>query len=118
METIKSGAIARAFRKGDQPTIKVIKKAAEYIGIGIASTVNFLNPETIILGGGLIEALVDRIRYFAEDYAMEHAMSRVEITYAQLGDNAGILGATVLARQRLDKSHDQWKHADGIDMLI
>jgi len=122
METIKSGAIARAFRKGDRPTIKAIKKAAEYIGIGIASTVNFLNPETVILGGGLIEALgedlVDRIRYFAEDYAMEHAMSGVEITSAQLGDNAGILGAAVLARQRLGQSHDQWRHADGIDTLI
>ena len=34
---------------------------------------------------------------------MEHAMSGVEITCAQLGDNAGIIGATVLARQQLDK---------------
>jgi len=83
---------------------------------------NFLNPETVRPGGGLIEALdkdlVDRVHYFAEDYAMGHAMSGVDITCAQPGDNDGIIGAAVLARQRLDESHDRLKHAGGIDTLI
>jgi len=107
LDTIKSGSIARAFRKGDKPTIKVIKKATKYIGISIASTVNFLNPETIILGGGLIEALgeevIKRIHHFAKKYAIQHAMSGVEITTAQLGDDAGIIGAAVLAQQKVDE---------------
>ncbi len=107
LDTIKSGSIAKAFRQGDKPTVKVIKKATKYIGISIASTVNFLNPETIILGGGLIEALgeevIKRIRHFAKKYAIQHAMSGVEITTAQLGDDAGIIGAAVLAQQKVDE---------------
>ena len=107
LDTIKSGSIAKAFRQKDKVTVKVIKRATKYIGIGIASTVNFLNPEMIILGGGLIEALgnktMDRIRHFATKYAIQHAMSGVEITTTQLGDDAGVIGAAVLAKQRSNK---------------
>ena len=75
----------------------------KYLGIGIASVVNFLNPEMIILGGGVVEALddkfLDRIRKFAVAYALPNTMDGVEIATARLGDDAGVIGASVLARQ-------------------
>ena len=49
---IRSGVLAKAIRANDKLTLKVIKKATKYLGIGIGSIVNFLNPEMIVLGGG------------------------------------------------------------------
>lgn len=102
--TIRSGALAKAIRLNDKLTLKIIKKATKYLGIGIGSIVNFLNPEVIILGGGVVEALddtfLDDIRAAAEKYALPNTLNGVQIVPAKLGDNSGILGAAALARQR------------------
>ena len=101
---IRSGVLAKAIRLNDKLTLKVFKKVTKYLGIGIGSIVNFLNPEMIILGGGVVEALddtfLDDIRAAAEKYALPNTLSGVQIVPAKLGDNAGILGAAALARQR------------------
>ena len=103
---IRSGVLAKAIRANDKLTLKVIKKATKYLGIGIGSIVNFLNPEMIVLGGGVVEALddtfLDSIRKASEKYALPNTLSGVQIVRAKLGDNAGILGAAALARQRLE----------------
>ena len=52
LDNIRSKTLAKAVASGDKVTIKVIRRTAKYLGIGIASVVNFLNPEMIILGGG------------------------------------------------------------------
>jgi glucokinase len=65
--------------------------------------VNILNPEVMVLGGGVIEALADEMMSVivetAKDYAMPGAMKGVEIVASKLGDNAGITGGAVLARR-------------------
>lgn len=104
LKLIRSGALAKALRSNDKLTVKVFKKATKYLGIGIASIVNFLNPEMIVLGGGVVEALddsfLDAIADVVEAYALPNTLSGVQIVKAQLGDDAGILGASALARQR------------------
>lgn len=104
LKLIRSGALAKALRSNDKLTVKVFKKATKYLGIGIASIVNFLNPEMIVLGGGVVEALddsfLDAITDVVEAYALPNTLSGVQIVKAQLGDDAGILGAAALARQR------------------
>lgn len=104
LKTVRSGVLAKAIRLNDKLTLKVIKKATKYLGIGIGSIVNFLNPEMIILGGGVVEALDDTflndIRAAAEKYALPNTLNGVQIVPAKLGDNSGILGAAALARQR------------------
>ena len=101
---IRSGVLAKAMRANDKLTLKVIKKTTKYLGIGIGSIVNFLNPEMIVLGGGVVEALddtfLDSIRAAAKKYALPNTLGGVQIVQAELGDNAGILGAAALARQR------------------
>ena len=71
---IRSGVLAKAIRLNDKVTLKIIKKVTKYLGIGIGSIVNFLNPEMIVLGGGVVEALddtfLDNIRSAAEKYAL------------------------------------------------
>ena len=105
LDSIRSGTLAKAVAAGDKVTIKVMRRTAKYLGIGVASVVNFLNPEMIILGGGVVEALddkfIERIRKFAVAYALPNTMDGVEIATAKLGDDAGVIGASVLARQHL-----------------
>ena len=104
LSIIRSGVLAKAIRANDKLTLKVFKKVTKYLGVGIGSIVNFLNPEMIVLGGGVVEALddtfIDNIRTYAEKYALPNTLSGVQIVRAELGDNSGILGAAALARQR------------------
>ena len=106
LKQIRSGALAKAVRRGDKLVIKVMRRATKYLGISVASIVHLLNPEMVILGGGVVEAIgddfVDDIRRVAMKYALPNTMKGVQIVRAELGDNAGIIGASVLARQNID----------------
>lgn len=100
---LRSGDLRKAIRRGDKFVDRIIESAAEYIGIATANLVNILNPEVVVLGGGVIEALADEMMSViietATDYAMPGALKGVEIIASKLGDNAGITGAAVLARR-------------------
>ena len=54
---IRSGILARAISRQDALVTETIIEAANYLGLGLASAVNLLNPSRIILGGGVIEAV-------------------------------------------------------------
>jgi len=103
LEDLRSGDLRKAIRRGDKFVDRVVEGAAEYIGIATANLVNILNPEVVVLGGGVLEALSDEmmgvIVETATDYAMPGAMKGVEIIASKLGDNAGITGGAVLARR-------------------
>jgi glucokinase len=100
---LRSGDLRKAIRRGDKFVDRVIEGAAEYIGIATANLINILNPEVMVLGGGVIEALSDEMMSViietAKDYAMPGTLKGVEIIASKLGDNAGITGAAVLARR-------------------
>ena len=103
LEDLRSGDLRKAIRRGDKFVDRVIDGAAEYIGIATANLVNILNPEVVVLGGGVMEALADEMMSVivetATDYAMPGAMRGVEILASKLGDSAGITGGAVLARR-------------------
>ncbi len=105
LDLIRSGTLAKALRSKDKLTVKVFKQTTKYLGVGIGSIVNFLNPDMIVLGGGVVEALddkfIDNIRKAAKKYALPDTLKGVQIVRAELGDDAGVLGAAALARQRL-----------------
>ena len=107
LKDLRSGDIRKAIRRGDKFVDKVVEEAAEYIGIATANLINIFNPEVVVLGGGVIEALQDEmmgvIVETAKDYAMPGTMKGVEIIASRLGDNAGITGAAVLARKEAGK---------------
>ena len=65
----------------------------------MTSVINLLNPEKVIIGGGVAEAgdlLLDPIRKTIKERAMVVAGSAVEIVPAQLGNSAGVIGASML----------------------
>ena len=82
-----------------------MQEAAKHTGIAVANLVNILSPQTVVLGGGVMDALEDdlmpTILETARDYAMPGTLKDVEIIASKLGDDAGITGAAVLVRQRL-----------------
>ena len=101
-----SSVIQAALKKKDKTMREVMARAESYLGILVANVVNFLDPERVVIGGGVAERLgedfVEPIRQTAYKYFLRHRdRHRVKILPGRLGDNAGALGAVVLARQRL-----------------
>ncbi len=105
LEDLRSGDLRKALKKGDKLVERVIEEAAQYTGIAVANLLNVLNPEVVILGGGLIQQLADDMMSIivetAKDYAMPGTVRGIDIVASELGDEAGITGAAVLVRNSL-----------------
>jgi len=103
LEDLRSGDLRKAIRRGDKFVDHVVEEAAEYTGIAVANIINLLNPEVVVLGGGVIEALQDEMMSIIVETAMEYSMSGttkgIEILASKLGDDAGITGGAVLAKR-------------------
>jgi glucokinase len=107
-ERMTSSIIQRALKRNDPVMRKVMKRAQYFLGMAVASVVNVLDPECVVIGGGIAERLgeyfVAPIRGTAyKHFLRRHDAERVKIVSGMLGDNAGPLGAVVLARKRLQK---------------
>jgi len=99
---IRSGTLASAISHNDALVIECVTEAADYLGYGLASVMNFYNPECIILGGGVIEAidlLFERALHRARITALSNAARDTKIMRAKLGDFSGVVGAACLGAQ-------------------
>ncbi|HTY13313.1 MAG TPA: ROK family protein [Candidatus Omnitrophota bacterium] len=86
-------------QQGDKKALKVIEETAKYLGIGIANLVNILNPELVVVGGGLSnmgELLLKPTRKEFNKHALALPKRSVKIVRAKLGARAGLLGAIAL----------------------
>jgi glucokinase len=101
---LKSRDLAAAVAAGDPVANKEVNRAAYYLGLSLGSLINLLGPEIVIVGGGVTEALgepwIELVRTSARGQALTDPKGQVLIERAALGDNAGILGAALLARER------------------
>lgn len=91
--------VAKAAEEGDPVAKRIFEIVGEYIGIGLTSVINLLNPERVIIGGGVAESgelLLAPIRKTIKERAMVVAGNAVEIVPAQLGNSAGVIGASML----------------------
>lgn len=109
-DRMTSSIIQRALKKQDPVMQKVMSRAQNYLGILVANVVNLVDPECIVIGGGIAERLgesfVKPIRETAYQYFLRrHDARRVKILPGTLGDNAGALGAVVLAREWVAGAH-------------
>lgn len=103
LNDLRSGDLRKAIKRGDKFVERIIEEAAEYTGIAVANVINLINPEVVVLGGGVIDALEDEMMAIlvetAHDYALPGTDKGIEIIASKLGDDAGITGAAVLARK-------------------
>lgn len=91
--------VCEAAKAGDPVAKRIFTIMGEYIGIGMASVVNLLNPEKIIVGGGVADAgeiLMTPLKETLKKRAMKIAGEAVEVVPAQLGNTAGVIGASLL----------------------
>ena len=96
VEAISLKTIIRAAQGGDQLAKDLVEHAAMQLGIRIAYLVNLLNPEVVVIGGGIERAgslLLEPVWRSVKKYAYEEPASLVDILPAQLGDNSVALGA-------------------------
>jgi glucokinase len=99
---IRSGLLAQAIEQGDELVTEVVTEAADYLGYGLASIMNFYNPQRIVLGGGVIEAidlLFEHAVHRARTAALAAPAKKTEIVRARLGDFSGAVGAACLGAE-------------------
>lgn len=97
---ITTELVVRSALAGDELAKRVLDEAASYLGMGVANIISILNPQVVVLGGGLMNAgeyLLDRIRHETQLWVQPIAAKQCRIELTCLGDNAGVLGAARLA---------------------
>jgi glucokinase len=82
-------------KKGDKIAKGVIDEAIEHIAYGIINAASLINPEVIILGGGVLKS-ADYILPKLQEIVNQYLPSSVELKISQLGEKAGVLGAVSL----------------------
>lgn len=98
-EELSPYVIAQAAIQGDVVARQIFRKIGEIIGVGLSSVVNLLNPEKIIIGGGVADAgdiLFAPIKETVQKRTMPIQAKAVEIVPATLGNSAGVIGASLL----------------------
>lgn len=93
-------------KAGDSDARQSFAQAGYYLGIGLGVVINFLNPETILLGGGVMttgEFLMGPAVAEARRRCFKAAFACCSIAKAVLGNDAGLVGAALWAKSRLDK---------------
>ncbi len=98
--------VAKEAKNGDDFSLMMIERTGKYIGTGVASVINLLNIEKIVLGGGVMEAgklILDPIIHEAKRRAFQPCFEATQIVAGTLGSEAAAVGAAMLARDA--KSH-------------
>lgn len=93
--------MAREAKDGDDFSLMMIERTGKYIGTGVASIINLLNIERIVLGGGVMQAgelILNPIIQEAKRRAFQPCFEATQIVAAALGTDAATIGAAMLAR--------------------
>ena len=97
-------SILNASRLKNETALKVLESAAKRLGIKIAFLVNLLNPQIVVIGGGLEESgeeFLNKVRSTVMDWAFRETASNLKIVYSQLRENAVAMGAASLVLERV-----------------
>ncbi len=93
-----------AHRAGNPAAVLALERGAKRLGIKIAYIVNLLNPDVVVIGGGLEEAgeeFLNKVSLTVKDWAFRQATEDLKIIYSQLRENAVAIGAASLVTQRV-----------------
>ena len=103
VENISGPLITEAARDGDSFAREQLASLGKWLGEGIASLTAVLDPEVVVIGGGVSEAgdlLLDPVRaHFAANLTGRHYRPELQVRAALLGNKAGMIGAADLARR-------------------
>ncbi|HOE68930.1 MAG: N-acetylglucosamine repressor [Candidatus Omnitrophica bacterium ADurb.Bin314] len=103
LDKISFKDIVRAVKEKDALAIKVAEQAGQDLGRKIAFIVNLLNPEVVVIGGGIEDcgaALLDAVKSTVKEWAVEEAATQVKVIPSAFGENAVALGVVgIVARE-------------------
>jgi glucokinase len=103
---IDGKAVTVAAQEGDETAVGVFDLVGSRLGVALASFANIFEPEVIVIGGGVIaagELLLAPARRELEARALR-PMNRTPVVPAELGEDAGMIGAAAMARIELEKA--------------
>ena len=102
VKDLSSKFFAEGLKLRNPQVVSIIDRAADHLGVALAGAINLLDPELVVLGGGLVEKLGDyyikAVEKSLRSRAMPFIVKTTKVRGAQLGDDAGVLGAAFLAR--------------------
>jgi glucokinase len=108
VDDIRAGDIAQSIRKGDKAIERLVRSRANIVGAVLSNLVDFINPDVIVLGGGLVEAMPalirSEVRKSINAHASRKAARAVKVRVAKLHRHAGTVGAARLALDMLNGS--------------
>ncbi|MEA3345942.1 MAG: ROK family protein [Chloroflexota bacterium] len=99
--------IARAAKEGDPVARDIYERTGFYLGIGVANLITILSPQMVIIGGGVAQAgelLFEPIRRTVRERVHVTPLDQVQIVPAQLGTDAGLVGAALWADEQIAKA--------------
>ena len=99
-DSLTAKSIFAAGLKGDELALEIFRRMGVYLGIGLANLINILNPEMIVIAGGVVngwDLFAKHMMQQVEERAFPLLAARVKIERAKCGDDAGLLGAARLA---------------------
>lgn len=100
VEDVTAETVAAAARAGDRLAVELMADTASYLAMGIANIVSILNPEMVVLGGGLFRSgdlLLEPVRRGIARWAQPLAARAVRVELSRLGEDAGLYGCGRLA---------------------
>jgi glucokinase len=102
-ELVRGEHVTRAAAEGDAAAIEVLARFGRWVALGIANLVNILDPEVVVVGGGVVDAgdlMMDPIRAAYTELVLASSQPpEVRIVPAELGSRSGAIGAALLARE-------------------
>jgi glucokinase len=104
--SVTGEVVVEAARRGDRTARRILERVGRDLGRGVANIVSLLNPEVVVLGGGLAAAgefLLKPMRRAVRKWGQPLASRQVRITRTRLGEDAGILGAARYALLKLEE---------------
>jgi glucokinase len=103
----RSSVLFDAIEGGDKGVRKAVDKAAAWLGVGLANIVHILNPEAIVIGGGVVtrfgDRFLDRAIASMEDHLMPGLSGTAEVLLSELGDLAVPTGAACVALEASER---------------
>lgn len=105
-ESIDGKYVFENAKKGDEDCIRAIEEMTDVLGMGIANICYVLNPEVVVLGGGIMaqkEYLGEKIRKSLDKYLIPSVASHTRLAFAENQNQAGMLGAYYHFRTRQER---------------
>ncbi|MFH1904499.1 MAG: ROK family protein [bacterium] len=107
LEKITPKIVYEAAAAGDMLAIEIWRETAQYLATALAGIINVLNPELIVIGGGIANTgkyLFDPLRDMIKERIFPFLAEKIRIVHAQLGEEAGIIGSAMLAKDSISRS--------------